>query len=155
MRKLIWLFILLSSGPGLAQESSAEMRSAMDLVAQARSEITEITVEELAGRPSPAVLIDVREPDEFAEGHIPGAVNIPRGKLEFAILNHPELQLIQEVDPGSLPRTEIVLYCRSGGRGALAAQSLQSMGFTQVLSVQGGYLEWVEKEGFIRQSPDN
>ena len=153
MRIPVFTFLLLTWLPGLAQDTGTGLQSPMELVEQARSEIKEISVDELAARAAPAVLIDVREPYEYEEGRIPGARNIPRGRLEFDLLKHPELELIGKVDPPSLGATEIVLYCRSGGRGALAAQSLQSMGFTNVKSVAGGYLAWLEAGEPIQQNP--
>lgn len=149
------LFTLLLCGwlPVLAQDADTGLQSPMELVQQARSEIKEISIEELAARPAPSILIDVREPYEYEEGRIPGARNIPRGRLEFDLMKHPELELIGKVDPPSLAATEIVLYCRSGGRGALAAQSLQSMGFTNVKSIAGGYQAWVEAGEPVQQNP--
>lgn len=140
-----------SATPAAAGDTSGERRSPiMDpkrLVAAARELIREVEADELAGRLAPdSILIDVREPEEFADGHIFGAVNIPRGRLEFDVLKHPELARLAEDDPAALADREIVLYCRSGGRGALAAQSLQSMGFDKVLSLRGGYRAWQEFE---------
>lgn len=78
------------------------------------------------------VVIDVREPEEFARGKIPGAYTIPRGVLEG------------QVD-GRLPReSTVVLYCAAGGRSALAAKSLAEMGFSKVENLQGGFASWVE-----------
>ena len=78
-------------------------------------------------------MIDVRENDEFREGHLPGARGIGRGILEYHIADE-----IPDAD------TEIVLYCRGGNRSALAADSLQQMGYTNVLSLRGGYREWTQ-----------
>ena len=113
--------------------------TAMDLVAQAKAQINEIPMsqfaESLSGEP---VVIDVREPEEFSKGHIPGAINIPRGLLEFQIAAHPAIKdKAQQLTQGPF-----YLYCQSGGRSALAAQSLLTMGYEQVVSVAGGYAEW-------------
>jgi len=80
------------------------------------------------------VLIDVREQDEFRAGHLPGAQGIGRGILEYHIADE-------------VPDTEreIVLYCRGGNRSALAADSLQKMGYTNVKSMRGGYRTWNEE----------
>ena len=78
------------------------------------------------------VVIDVREPDEFAKGKVPGAYTIPRGVLEG------------QVD-GRLPRdSTVVLYCAGGARSALACKSLAEMGFTKVENLQGGFSSWVK-----------
>ncbi|MHB1512966.1 MAG: rhodanese-like domain-containing protein [Acidiferrobacter sp.] len=119
-----------------------------DFVAQARSRIQEIAPDELDRllEDNEAVLIvDIREPAEFEGGHIPGATLIPRGTLE------------QAADPKSPHRVEplcsaqgrrVVLYCESGTRSALAADTLQQMGFTEVASLAGGCVLW-EAEGLV------
>lgn len=118
------------------------MRSAQELVNQARSRIREIDRAALlrlqsAGSP----IVDVREPAEYQAGHIPGAVNIPRGVLEFEIDGHPAVNCIR--DPALAHRDQpIVLYCRSGGRSALAAVALKELGFVEPLSLAGGYATW-------------
>lgn len=112
------------------------------LVAAARSRIREITVQQLRqGIEDDAVLIDVREADEHAAGHIPGSVNIPRGVLEAEVAPGPEMggMVAPELQDRDRP---IYLYCRSGGRSALAADALQNMGFSRVASVAGGMLMW-------------
>ncbi len=111
------------------------MKSAHDLVEQARTGIQEISMSEAESAIQAAdVLIDVREPDEFREGHIEGALNIPRGVLEFKLSGAPEL---------SARDLRIVLYCKTSGRAALAAASLQEMGYLSVKSIAGGFDAWV------------
>lgn len=142
MKSLIKALLLL---PGLACSQAADdgIRSPMELVAEARAEINEMSPATLREASAKArALIDVREPDEFAAGHIEGAVNMPRGTLEFAINRHPLLAEIAETSPVELPDTEIVLYCGSGARSALAAQSLKAMGFKNVYSLSGGFRAW-------------
>ena len=80
------------------------------------------------------LLIDVREDNEWAEGHVPGAIHIGRGVLEKGIEE-------KAVDG----KTPIVLYCHSGARSALAADTLQKMGYTNVASMAGGTSAWREK----------
>jgi rhodanese-related sulfurtransferase len=111
------------------------MKSAHDLVEQARTKIQEISMSEAESALQAAdVLIDAREPDEFREGHIEGALNIPRGVLEFKLSGAPEL---------SARDLHIVLYCKTSGRAALAAASLQEMGYLSVKSIAGGFDAWV------------
>lgn len=113
-----------------------------DLVAAARACIREIDVAAVArGTPGNRVLIDVREPDEYAAGHLPGAVNLPRGVLEFRIQAHPAVAGRTAAAPVRLEHP-IVLYCLTGGRAALAAASLQRLGFTRVSSLAGGIAAW-------------
>ncbi|MDP2246263.1 rhodanese-like domain-containing protein [Pseudomonas sp.] len=110
------------------------MKSAHDLVTEAKTRITEIDLDtaEAAIREAD-VLLDVREADEFHAGHIPGAINISRGLLEFKLSNTPEL---------SARDLKIVLYCKTSGRAALAACALQEMGYLQVQSIEGGFDAW-------------
>ncbi len=114
--------------------------TATDLVEEARRQIHEIAPDDYAGQPG-TVLIDVREPAEFQTGHIAGAINIPRGVLEFQIEAHPAVA--NASDPAlSGKDCPVVLYCRTGGRAALSALNLQRMGFTDVRSIAGGITEW-------------
>jgi rhodanese-related sulfurtransferase len=111
--------------------------TAADLVARARKSIREVTPGEIRDRLGAAALIDVREPQEYATGHLPGAVNIPRGMLEFEISTNPHVGGV--TDPALADRSRhIVVYCLSGGRAALAAAVLQELGYTNVDSIQGG-----------------
>lgn len=107
--------------------------TANDLVADARSRIKEIAPDRLAADAAGAVLIDVREPAEYAEGRLAGAVNLPRGVLEFKIDAHPALAARDR---------PLVVYCLTGGRAALAADALQRMGFHDVCSLAGGITAW-------------
>ncbi len=89
--------------------------------------------------PNGALLLDVREADEFKAGHVPVAVNIPRGLLEFAIwrtLGYPA-----KVDTGR----RIYVQCQFGGRATLAAQQLKAIGFTNVTVVIMDFADWVKK----------
>lgn len=123
--------------------------SVAELVLNARARIQEIAGAELPRwREAGAALIDVREPAEYATGHIEGAINIPRGVLEFEVQATPALDNV--TDPAlALRERPIVLYCRSGGRAALAADSLQQMGFTRVVSLAGGIGAWREAGGAV------
>ena len=102
----------------------------LKLAEAARKRVGEISLEEALGRTAlgNAVLIDVREESEWEEGHIPGAVHIGKGVLERDIEKH--------VPDTSTP---IILYCGGGYRSAIAAESLQDMGYKDVLSMEGGY----------------
>lgn len=114
--------------------------NASALVAAARQQIVEVEPSAVAAG-GDHVIIDVREPAEFATGHVPGAVNIPRGVLEFEIEAHPAVGCATNAALADRQRA-IVVYCRSGGRAALAALSLQQLGFTAVRSMTGGIMAW-------------
>ena len=123
--------------------------TAQDLVAQARAVIEEIASESLrALQAANARVIDVREPEECAAGRVPGAVNIPRGVLEFQVDGHPSLNF--KTDPHLSHRREpVILYCRTGGRSALAAEALKRLGFDRPLSLAGGYVRWLKTGGAV------
>jgi rhodanese-related sulfurtransferase len=110
------------------------MKTAHDLVASAKTRVQEISVQnaEQAIREAD-VLVDVREADEFAAGHMPGAVHISRGMLEFRFSGMPALQSRD---------LKIVLYCKTSGRAALAAVALHDMGYLNVQSIAGGFDAW-------------
>ncbi len=111
------------------------MKTAHDLVAQAKAQTHEIAVSQAEDAIRSAdVLIDVREADEYAAGHLPGAVHMSRGLLEFKISGSPEL---------AARDLNIVLYCKTSGRAALAAVQLQAMGYLKVSSIAGGFDAWV------------
>jgi rhodanese-related sulfurtransferase len=117
--------------------------TASDLVAEARANIRELPPADLDTQRDDAVVIDVREPAEFETGHIPGSINIPRGVLEFQVDAHPAVANVS--DPAlSHKERPIVLVCRTGGRAALSALSLQRLGFADVRSIAGGVLAWGE-----------
>lgn len=110
------------------------MKTAHDLVTAAKARIQEISLEKAeAALRDAAVVLDVREADEYAAGHIPGAIHISRGMLEFKLSNSAEL---------SARDLHIVLYCKTSGRAALAACALQDMGYVQVQSIAGGFDAW-------------
>ncbi len=111
------------------------MKTAHDLVAAAKARIQEVAITEAQQAILLAdVLIDVREAEEFAAGHLPGAIHASRGMLEFKLSSSPEL---------SARDLKIVLYCKTSGRAALAACSLHDMGYLDVKSISGGFDAWV------------
>lgn len=110
------------------------------VVAKCKATIKECSVRDVHScLDAGTVLIDIREPAEYQRGHIPGAVLLPRGLLEFEILPLLEKRGIEEV-----VNADIVLYCGTGGRSALAAKSLDDMGFRNVRSMDGGIVAWAE-----------
>jgi rhodanese-related sulfurtransferase len=103
------------------------------LVTDAKKNITEISPHDAAARlkSGEAVIIDVRDKDEWDEGHIPGATHLSRGTIEFDI---------EEKVPDT--NATIICHCGGGGRSALAAESLQKMGYKNVRSMAGGFKAW-------------
>ena len=110
------------------------MKSALDLVTAAKARIHEVVLADADQAIREAdVVVDVREADEFAAGHLPGAIHASRGMLEFKFSNNPDL---------SARDLNIVLYCKTSGRAALAACALQDMGYLHVTSIAGGFDAW-------------
>ena len=127
--------------------TAARPKTLNDLVRAALAEIREISPDEarrLLGQPDREGwhFVDVREADEFAAGHIPGARNFPRGFLEVrADLEHPKR------DAWLRDRSrKLLLYCGGGNRSALAAATLQEMGFTAVASMAEGWAGWTGRD---------
>jgi phage shock protein E len=111
------------------------------LADDAKSHITEISALEASQQQKTgALLIDVREAEEFAKEHAPGAVHLSRGTLELKI---------EEAAPDTAK--PIICYCGGGSRSALAAESLQRMGYTNVASLAGGFKAW-KNEGLATTS---
>ncbi|MDP3589860.1 MAG: rhodanese-like domain-containing protein [Methylobacter sp.] len=110
--------------------------TAMDLVAQAKQHIVEIDIDDSKSSLETSLILDVREPAEYASGHLPGAFNIPRGVLEFKIGSHPDFQDKQDA--------HIIVYCQSGGRSALATEALNKIGFSNAVSMAGGFKAWAD-----------
>ena len=108
-----------------------------DMVAEARENTEQVSVEdvhEALGSGEEMTVVDVREPGEWEEAHVPGAQLIPRGLLEYrASSDLPDKS------------RRIVVHCAIGGRGTLAADTLQQMGYTNVANMQGGMSAWQEK----------
>ena len=109
----------------------------LKIVEEARKRVREVTIDDVKaklGRSEKFVLIDVREESEYAADHLPGAVHLGKGIIERDVEDRVPDQ-----------NTPLVLYCGGGFRSALAADNLQKMGYTQVLSMDGGIRGWREK----------
>ena len=118
----------------MAHQHSARF---LRIVEDAKKRVREVSIEETRARLDRGdkfVLVDVREESEYAKDHLPGAIHLGKGVIERDIEERvPELN------------TPIVLYCGGGYRSALAADNLQKMGYTNVLSMDGGIRGWREK----------
>ncbi|MEY2762873.1 MAG: putative molybdopterin synthase sulfurylase MoeB [Actinomycetota bacterium] len=118
------------------------MASFRDLLAQAKSAITEVDTADAATRIERGVIVlDVREPDEYEQGALPSALHIPRGHLEAQI----ETKIVDKSAP-------IVVYCAGGVRSAFAAKTLAELGYTDVVSMAGGFGKWKD-EGRAWKTP--
>jgi len=148
-RSLLAMY-LVCSAPMLAFAAGTQPDVVAELVAAARQQVTHIDMaafRKISQAPGKALVIDVREPDEFAAGHIPGAVNIPRGLVEFRIwplIGYPEHPNLA---------TELYLYCGWGSRSILAARSLQQLGLSRVVAVDMRLADW-QAAGYPLTEPE-
>ncbi|MDP9387006.1 MAG: molybdopterin-synthase adenylyltransferase MoeB [Actinomycetota bacterium] len=110
------------------------MPSSRELLAQAKAQIAEIDAADAEARLGSAVVLDVREPDEYEQGAIPGAVHIPRGHLEGQV----EAKLPDKTRP-------LIVHCASGFRSAFAAKTLLDLGYQDVASLAGGFNRWKDE----------
>lgn len=143
MNRLILSSLAVMSGAVLWALPPAQAQTFPPVVTQkiqaAQKQVKTIGMEEyrkLVESPGDALLVDVREPGEFSAGHVPGAINIPRGILEFQIWKQVGFPAGLDVN-----RT-IILQCQSGNRASLAAQTLSDLGFTNTTAVVMGLDEW-------------
>lgn len=126
-------------------DHSAHPATYADLCDAARRRVKTISAASLrAGKTGSILLIDVREPNESEDGVVPGALLIPRGTLESEIANHT-----------SDHDTAICVYCATGNRSLLAAVTLQTMGYSDVRSIEGGFAAWLEEGLEVAPGPSS
>lgn len=134
----VLLIVLGMTSPGWALAQKYP-RSVSELVARTKTQIRTIdlaTFKSALDRGELGLIVDVREPGEYAGGHIPGAINIPRGQIELNIWPHVGF-------PGKTDMsTKMTLYCGSGTRCVLAAKSLQDLGFGNVTAADMRIDDW-------------
>lgn len=120
------------------------MKTPHELVFAAKQMTQEVAIEHAPALIAQSdVLIDVREADEFQAGHLPGAIHMSRGMLEFKLAANPQYQSRD---------LKVTLYCKTSGRAALCAQSLKEMGYVNVHSIAGGFDAW-QAAGFHVEKP--
>ena len=122
------------------EEQLMAHKSGVDLINEAKTRIREVTpeqVREMQARGEEVLLLDIREPNEWNLGRLPTAIHIPRGTLETKV-------------EAVIPRgRRVVVYCASGNRSALAADTMQQMGYGDVSSMTGGINRWVHTGGEV------
>lgn len=128
---------------GSSRNCSLEFETAEMMVEEALNGLDKITVEDfgkLMDSEEMFILLDVRTEQEHNAGYIPGSVLMPRGVLEFRIAN----ETIWEEEGMYVPLKEdpLIIYCKRGNRSALAAQSLEKLGYENIVVLDGGWLEW-------------
>ena len=135
---VIVIGVALSSVPSIALAQNYPP-AVTQKVQAAQKQVKTIGIEEyrkVVESPGPALIVDVREPQEYAAGHVPGAINIPRGVLEFQIWKQVGFPANTEMD------RPLYLQCQSGNRASLAAQSLDELGFTHTTAVVMSLEDW-------------
>ena len=129
--------------------SGSRLKTVRQMVAEARERIQSLSVEEAASEieQGDALLVDLREDDErFLEGAILGSLHVPRGMIELSA--DPTGPLYRrEFDP----KRRVIVYCSSGSRSALAADTLQGMGYEDVAHLEGGMMAWKQGKGPVEE----
>jgi len=136
-RHLILIIALMISTAFALNTSLALAKdmTAKDFQAAAKKNITTISVADAKALldKGGATFLDVREPKEYKSGHIPGAMNVPRGLLEFQIEKKiPDKNAV------------VAVYCKSGGRSCLASDTLVKMGYKNIKNIDGGWKAWAK-----------
>jgi rhodanese-related sulfurtransferase len=136
--KVVWVITMVAALAFFASIGTAvaQDKTATDLINEAKESVCEISVADAKGKidsDASVIILDVREPDEFGKGHIPKAMNIPRGLLEFKVTNE-----IPNKD------ANILAYCKTGGRSCLACSTLVEMGYKNAKSIAGGWKAWLK-----------
>ena len=142
---LVVVFSLSSFAFSAEKEAPSFPPEVKALVASAKKSVKSTDMNGLKAaldKAEKAVILDVREPNEYAAGHVPGAVNVPRGLLEFKVWKK-----IAGFPDNTDTTKKIYIHCSLGGRAALATKTLQDLGFTNVVLVDMKIVDWV-KAGF-------
>lgn len=137
---LVLAFVLSMVGLTFAQETkpAGPPPIVQEMVAKAKAAIKVVSAEDVKAaidNKEKAVILDVRDPNEYTAGHLPGAINVSRGTLEFGIWSKVPDQ-----------NARIYVYCRSGGRAALATKTLQDLGYKNALLMDAKYEDWIKKD---------
>ena len=145
---IVFILGIISCGTpenGNIKSASADrvFENCTEMIEFTKQYITEVSTQDLQAimdGDDEYYLIDVRTGKENAKSYIPGAVAIPRGVLEFRIANED----VWDDEGLYMPQkdSKIVIYCKKGGRGTLATKSLKDLGYTNVINLQGGFLQW-------------
>jgi rhodanese-related sulfurtransferase len=129
--------ILLMVNVGLSADTAAPMNPKVkEMLASAKASIKKVSADDVKASidsKEKAVILDVRDAGEFAAGHLPGAINISRGTLEFNVFNAIPDQ-----------NAKICVYCKTAGRSALATKTLNDLGYKNAVLMDAQYADWVK-----------
>ncbi|MCK5169485.1 MAG: rhodanese-like domain-containing protein [Bacteroidales bacterium] len=147
---ILALLIFLLSACTAIYEDGKELASVV------KSEINEISIDTLKSmidNGEEFLLLDIRQPAEYEAGNIPGSFSIPRGELEFFILD--EYYWEEQFMYTPLKTDKIIVYCKSGARGTLATQALKKLGFENVSNLQGGWIGFAGENPTVTKQPES
>ncbi len=127
-------------GPAMAQEKAAAPAGpppvVKEMVAKAKGAVQKVSAADVKAaidKKEKAIFLDVRDPGEFAAGHLPGAMNISRGTLEFNVLTKIPDQ-----------NAKIYVYCKTAGRSALAAKTMGDLGYKNAVLMDAQFEDWIK-----------
>jgi rhodanese-related sulfurtransferase len=136
---LVFAFVLSMASLTFAQATKPAGPPAVvkEMIAKAKAAIKTVSAEDVKAaidKKEKAVFLDVRDPNEFAAGHLPGAINVSRGTLEFNIW-------------GKIPdqNAKIYVYCKTAGRSALATKTLNDLGYKNAVLMDAQFEDWIKK----------
>ncbi len=130
------LFVFSVAGAALAQAPAAPPKVVTDLVAKAKGSVQKVSaadVKAMIDKKDKVIYLDVRDAGEFSAGHLPGAMNISRGTLEFNVFNK-----IKDQD------AKVIVYCKTAGRSALAAKTLNDLGYKNAILMDAQFEDWIK-----------
>jgi len=137
---LVFAFVLSMASLTFAQATKPAGPPAVvkEMIAKAKAAIKTVSAEDVKAaidKKEKAVFLDVRDPNEFAAGHLPGAINVSRGTLEFNIW-------------GKIPdqNAKIYVYCKTAGRSALATKTLNDLGYKNAVLMDAQFEDWIKKD---------
>jgi phage shock protein E len=144
-RMLVWMmvftFVLSMASLTLAQEKPKapawQATVVKDWLGKAKAEVKKVTAEDVKAaidKKENAVFLDVRDPNEYGAGHLPGAINVSRGTLEFNIW-----------DKVSDKNAKIYVYCKTAGRSAFATKTLNDLGYKNAVLMDAQFADWIKK----------
>jgi rhodanese-related sulfurtransferase len=143
-RMFVWMLVLtfvLSTASltfGQAAKPAGPPPVVKEMVAKAKTSVKTVSAEDVKAaidKKEKAVLLDVRDPNEFAAGHLPGAINVSRGTLEFNIWSKVPDQ-----------SAKIYVYCKTAGRSALATKTLNDLGYKNAVLMDAQFEDWIKKD---------
>jgi rhodanese-related sulfurtransferase len=142
-RMLVWMlsfvFVLSMVSVTIAQQTqpAGPPPAVKEMVGKAKAAIKVVSAEDVKGaidNKEKAVFLDVRDPNEYAAGHLPGAINVSRGTLEFNIWSKVSDQ-----------NSKIYVYCKTAGRSTLATKTLNDMGYKNAVLMDAQFEDWIKK----------